>query len=351
VLRKPLFELVANPSQVGPGRIVSFSPLLNSQPAAATRWRWIPSPAAWDSVAGCPANATKCHRVMWVSGTMRAYRNVTSTIEDSADAIVTVSLDCEPSRRAPRAPTRDVARAARASMSMTLGCDAGGGLGSEEVGGLPMVELSVTEEAHVTGGPATTTYPLGVVVPYSYGGSGVFPSAVVFLGDSVAASTGAVVADSGASIHAIAEVPDSWVDNVIYLDSVPALPRPPQCPRDSVLVRSSMVLGRLGVLIDSTLADSVEHGSFVLATTPGPIVLGPVIHGEPTRVVMAPPPDSACMALHAHPAGPQWLEGPNGGDYFFGSLYKIVQMLVTNDYIYFINTDRTARVIGRRKKP
>jgi hypothetical protein len=131
------------------------------------------------------------------------------------------------------------------------------------------------------------------------------------------------------------------------------LTAPTSCPPDKALIVNTLILNRLGVLIDSTLAENIEHGSFALGDSLGAITIGPVIHGTDHNVPgMAPPPSNACMALHAHPFDPQkWMEGPSGTDLWYGSSsgFKIVQMIVTNDYIYFVDTHWNARVLGRRQ--
>lgn len=175
------FELTANPIEVAPGRIVTFTPLLNGTPTVAARWRWVPAPATWDSVAGCPA-ATKCHRVTMGSGMMWAYQSPTPGSGDSASIEINVNEACLVlSMRGVQHPANSVSDKKPPSRSPVFApvvaalhtetpCGAGGGEGSSEADSLPKVTLDVDGAGVLDASPAvgTSLQPRDVVIPYRF---------------------------------------------------------------------------------------------------------------------------------------------------------------------------------------
>ena len=222
------FELRAAPSLIRAGAVVTFRPLLNGQPAAAARWRWIPEGAAasWDNVAGCTNGATECHRATFVSGVMWAFRS--STGGDSASALVTVSPDCgsalarAPSRllagrtRMIGPPTERGAATPRSFTTMATGCsDSTRTAPDAGTGSLPTVTLHVVVETpgiDAVPSAGNSVWPLGTVVPFQFLPKAGYDDPVVFVDDTLKRSNG-ILASSGTIVmsaeHSIRSATDT----------------------------------------------------------------------------------------------------------------------------------------------
>jgi hypothetical protein len=196
------FTLTANPTEVGPGRIVSFTARSAGVPIPAMRWKWIPQAGGWDATAGCTAGQAKCHRVMIVSGTMWAWESATQGSGDSASVDITVSTGCDLSLRR-SSPTRNASGSATFSMN---GCDAGGGLGSDELDSLPVYNLDLELGSDVIANDSLREgpYPQNVVVPYRFAvAPGYSDSVFTYVDYELKSADSVVVMDKAHTLSAV----------------------------------------------------------------------------------------------------------------------------------------------------